>query len=92
MNSNKERFIDYITERGYEYRIVYHKIGACLWEWDILVRVSEKEDDYLGLTFGEEKTMFPEKKMAKILVGYAEYKDDQNQKYGLNLGTYRHIV
>ena len=60
-DGNDEYSIDYITQHRYYYRIVWHKVGFNLYEWDILVRMSEKEDDYLGLTFGEERTLFPKK-------------------------------
>lgn len=86
---SKEKTIDYVTEHKYYYRIAYHKVGFFLWEWDIMVRKSEKEDDYLGLTFGEKRALFPKRKMAHILVGYAENKDAQNLKLGVNLNSYR---
>lgn len=83
------KHIDYITNRGYEYRIVYRLVGIFKWEWDILIKMSEKEDDYLGLTFGWETALFPFKKMLNILIGYSENKDDYNELHNVNLDTYK---
>ena len=81
--------IDYITQHGYAYRIAYCRAGLFLYKWDIVVRKSAKEDDFLGLIYGETKTAFPKSKMRDILIGYAEYKDEQNLKRGVNLDFFR---
>lgn len=70
-----ERHIDYTTIRGNEYRIVYHLIGFFLWEWDILLRVNDDKGEWLGLTFGQKRTLFPKREMRTWLHLYAKYKD-----------------
>ena len=85
----KDKSIIYVTERGYVYKIVYGMCGFFLWEWDILIKVTEKEDDWLGLTFGQERTIFPFRTMERILRSYAEWKDSDNEKYQRNLDSYR---
>lgn len=89
METYRETIIDYISQHRYYYRIAYRKVGLFEYEWDILVRRSEDEHDFLGLTFGWEKTLFPKKAMTDILIGYAEWKDEENLKLGVNLDLYR---
>lgn len=86
------KHIDYITKRGYEYRIVYRLIGLFKYGWDILIKKSEKEDDYLWLTFGWERTVTPKQIMTCILRGYSENKDEYNVEHNINLNTYHHEV
>ena len=85
----RRKILTYTTRRGYVYGIEYRMIGPFLWEYDVLVKKTEKEDDWLGLTFGEVRALFPKRRMVSILVGYSEQKDDYNEENQINLDSYR---
>lgn len=74
------RAIDRATKRGNQYRIEYRLVGIFLWEYDILPKVSEENDDYLGMTFGWVRAILPRAAMQNFLPYYSEWKDDQNEK------------
>lgn len=72
--------IDYKTKNGNLYRIEYRLCGFFKWEWDILLwSPAPDKSDWLGLTFGWERTVSPKRIMEEILRNYAEYKDRQNE-------------
>lgn len=74
-NSQKHT-IDYITRRGYQYRIIYRCVVFFKWELEICIYYPKSESNWLRLTFGRERALFPRLKMRRILRGYAENHDE----------------
>ena len=69
------RRLERTTKAGNKYMIEYRLCGLFKWEWDVCLYSPDPRGDWLGLTFGWERTLFPRRAMRKVLEWYSEYKD-----------------